>query len=454
MNKKILLIAGVVLLLAGGYGLYYFWSQPQAKSENTLNWAADQKSLDELPSIAPQKVGTVIPSPVSVIPPSLRPTPATPKPPEKIVVPAETSVPGATSTDANIRLGKSLLTQGKYAEARDAFNQANASDATTIYYQALMASYFGDRAASVASLNALKSMPGADAKLQDNGQKLLDIYALFDTYQDGKQEFLAALVAKQLLAFGEVDLAIGKLEYVLTKVPDYTDVSTLLGSAYLIKGNYEKAITIFTNSLPNDRPEVYYWLGIAHFYQQSYSKAVGAFQLALDKGYRPQFKPHEKIADAYVYITNYAQAVEEYKLAINTSDGQDYIDLYVRPVWLYIDKLRMPEDALTLANQAVARFPHSAMAYNLLGWSQLGLGQFDQAKQSLDKSVSLDPTLAATYLNLGNYFRSQNNPTEAISAYQKAVQYDKQGSIAKAAQNLIKSIPVSTLTPNDAAISA
>lgn len=455
MNKKILLIAGVVLLLAGGYGLYYFWSQPQVISQTTLDWAADQKSLDELPSVAPQKVGTAIPAPISTISPSLRPTPTTaPKPPEKIVVPAETSVPGASSTDPNIRLGKSLLTQGKYAEAREAFNQASSSDSTAIYYQAMMASYFGDRTASVASLNVLKGLPNVDAKIQGNGQKLLDAYALFDTYQDGKQEFLAALIAKQLLSFGEVDLAIGKLEYVLNKVPDYTDVSTLLGSAYLIKGNYEKAITIFTNSLPNDRPEVYYWLGIAHFYQQNYSKAVGAFQLSLDKGYRPQFKPHEKIADAYVYMTNYTQAVEEYKSAINTSDGQDYIDLYVRPVWLYIDKLRMPEEALTLATQAVARFPRSAMAFNLLGWSQLGLGQFDQAKQSLDKSVSFDPSLAATYLNLGNYFRSQNNPAEAIAAYQKAIQSDRQGSIAKAAQNLIKSIPVPAVTPTDAAISA
>lgn len=453
MNKKILLLAGIVLLGIGGYGIYN-WNQADVVAENPTDWVVDQRALDELPNVAPQSsiAAVVTPSsrPTATTPPTNRPSPViTPRAPEKIVVPAETSTPGITSTDPNIRLGKGYLSQGKYAEARDAFNQATPNEAITLYYQGLMTSYFGDRTASVQSLNTLKALPGVDAKLSSNAQKVLDAYALFDTYQDGKPEFLAALIAKQFLSFGELDLAIGKLEYVLNRAPDYTDVSTLLGSAYLIKGNYEKAITIFTNSLPNDRPEVYYWLGIAHFYQQNYSKAIASFQLSLDKGYRPQFKPHEKIADAYVYLSNFTQAVEAYKSAITTSDGQEYIDLYVRPVWLYIDKLKMPEEALTLSTQAVARFPRSAMAYNLLGWSQLGVGQYDQAKVSLDKSVELDSTLAATYLNIGNYYRSQNNPTEAVAAYQKAVQYDKQGSIARAAQNLIKSIPVPSSPVSD-----
>lgn len=457
MNKKILLLAGIVLLGVGGYGIYS-WNQADAVPENPANWVVDQRALDELPNVAPQPTASSVATPGNVpsaiTTPSTRPTPViTPRVPEKIVVPAETSTPGITSTDPNIRLGKGYLSQGKYAEARDAFNQATPNEAITLYYQGLITSYFGDRTASVQFLNNLKALPSVDAKLSGNAQKVLDAYALFDTYQDGKPEFLAALIAKQFLSFGELDLAIGKLEYVLNKAPDYTDVSTLLGSAYLIKGNYEKAITIFTNSLPNDRPEVYYWLGIAHFYQQNYSKAIASFQLSLDKGYRPQFKPHEKIADAYVYLSNFTQAVEAYKAAINASDGQEYIDLYVRPVWIYIDKLKMPDEALTLATQASVRFPRSAMAYNLLGWSQLAVGQYDQAKLALDKSIELDPALAATYLNLGNYYRSQNNPTQAIAAYQKAVQYDKQGSIARAAQNLIKSIPVPSTPASDIPLS-
>lgn len=453
MNKKILFVVGIVLLLAGGYGIYSYWSEPQVVSPVPTDWAINQKGLDELPNVAPQ-LPTVPKTPLPTAIVSTSPLPTTPKsivtpkrPPEQIVIPAEAMTPGSNSNDPNIHQGKTFLSQGKYAEARDAFNQANGGDPVTIYYQALMTSYFGDKTTSLDQLKSLKSLPNVDAKIQENAQKLIDAYALFDTYQDGRPEFLAALIAKQFLAIGEVDLAIGKLEYVLAKVPDYTDVSTLLGSAYLIKGNYEKAVTIFTNSLPNDRPEVYYWLGIAHFYQQNYNKAVGAFQLALNKGYRPQFKPHEKNADAYVFLGNYTQAVEEYKSALNTADGQEYIDLYVRPVWIYIDKLKMPEEALSLSNQAIARFPQSAMAYNLLGWSYMALGQYDQAKTALDHSIQLDPNLAATYLNRGNYFRSQNNPALAIDAYQKAIQLDKQGSIAAAARNLLKSIPVISAVP-------
>lgn len=446
MKKSGYIIIGIILVAVLGYGAYSYF-QPMAPAATQNDWITDQKSLDELPEVTPSPVVSATPGTTT---PAASPTPTSIKKlPEKILIPAQSATPANISSDPFIQQGRQLLTQGKYAEARDAFNQA-APSATATYYQGLIASYFGERAPSVDALTALKTMPDADAKLLENGQKILDSYTLFDTYQDGRQEFLAALISKQLLSIGEVDLAIGKLEYILNKVPDYTDVSTLLGSAYLVKGNYERAITVLTDSLPNDRPEVYYWLGIAHLYQESYNKAIGAFQLALNKGYQPAFKPHEKIADTYLSLNNFVQAAAAYESALQTADGQDYIDLYVRPVWVYIDKLRQPSDALRLANQAVLRFPRSAMAHNLLGWSQVASGNYADAKVALDKAVALDPTLAAIYLNLGSYYRAQNDLAGAINAYQSAVQYDKQGSIANAARNILKSLETLQPTPSPA----
>ncbi len=424
--KNIWLILGVVLLLgAGGYmGYSYFYPEDTTVIPDNSG-IAETPALDELPEVTPQTTATgavvSIPKPIQ----------------EKVIIATENTTPGNNSADNFIHQGKDFLANGKFVEAREAFAKASQADPTTVYYLGMMSSYFGERQASE---NYLKSLNSGDVKLAQNAQKVLDAYTLFDTYQDGRQEFLAALVAKQFLVIGEIDLAIGKMEYVLSKMPNYTDVSTLLGSAYLIKGNYEKAISIFTKSLPNDRPEVYYWLGIAHFYEQNYNKAIGSFQLALNKGYKPQFKPHEKTADSYVALANFEQAVTEYQAAINTPDGSKYIDLYIRPVWVLIDKLRSPDRALALSNEAILKFPESAMAYNLLGWSYVASGSYDQGKTALDRALVLDPTLAAVHLNVGNYYRAQNNLVQAKAAYEQAINYDKSGSIARSARNLIKSI--------------
>lgn len=427
--KNIWLILGIVLLLGAGGYVSYGYLFPENQSPVLDNSGiAETPALDELPEVKPQITATG-----SVV--------STPKPvQEKLVITTENATPGNNSTDNFILQGKGFLLAGKFTEAREAFAKANQNDPVTIYYLGLMSSYFGERQASENYLKSLSTISNQDVKLSQNAQKIIDAYTLFDTYQDGRQEFLAALIAKQFLVIGEIDLAIGKMEYILSKVPTYTDVATLLGSAYLIKGNYDKAISIFTKSLPNDRPEVYYWLGIAHLYQQNYNKAIGSFQLALNKGYKPQFKSHEKIADCYVSLSDFEQAVVEYESAINSTDGSKYIDLYIRPVWVLIDKLRSPDRALSMANQAVLKHPDSAMAYNLLGWSYVASGNYEQGKISLDKALSLDPTLAAVHLNLGNYYRAQNNLIQAKASYEQAINYDKSGSIARAARNLIKSI--------------
>ncbi|OGC81415.1 MAG: hypothetical protein A2V81_04130 [Candidatus Abawacabacteria bacterium RBG_16_42_10] len=427
--KNIWLVLGIVLLLgAGGYMGYSYFFPENTTSIPDNSGIAETPALDELPELTPQTTATGA-------------AVSTPKPTqEKVIIATENTTPGNDTADNFIRQGKDFLAAGKFIEAREAFAKANQSDPITVYYLGLMGSYFGERQASENYLKSLGTLPNSDVKLTQNAQKVLDAYTVFDTYQDGRQEFLAALVAKQFLVIGEIDLAIGKMEYVLSKVPNYIDVSTLLGSAYLIKGNYEKAISIFTKSLPNDRPEVYYWLGIAHFYQQNYNKAIGSFQLALNKGYKPQFKPHEKMADSYVALANFEQAVVEYEAAINTTDGSKYIDLYIRPVWVLIDKLRDPNRALAMANQAVLKHPDSAMAYNLLGWSYVVLGNYEQGKIALDRALSLDATLAAVHLNMGNYYRAQNNLVQAKSSYEQAILYDKSGSIARAARNLLKSI--------------
>lgn len=436
MSRK-LLFTGCALLIGGViYGTYqYLDATPSTSSPTEIVTTSQPAILDELPDVINLPITT------SVLPTaSSTPTPTIKRAPEKLVILAEGATPGNLSRDPLIQQGKGLLSTGKFQEAQAAFEKAEPQDPVALYYLSLIASYFGDRTQAEKYFSDIKALPNIETKISSNIKKIADAYALFDTYQDARNEFLDTLIAKQFLVIGEVDLAIGKLEYVQKKVPEYTDVNTLLGAAYLTKGNYEQAVSVLSKALPNDRPEVYYWLGVAHLYQQNFNKAIAAFQLSLNKSYRPSFKPYEKIGDAYVALNNFEAAVTAYTSAFDNPEGSQYVDLYVRPVWILIEKLQRPADALAMATQAVTKLPQSAMAHNLVGWSQLASNNAPEAKAALDRALALDPTLAAVYLNLGNYYRYQNNIPEAQAAYGKAISFDKQGSIASSARARLEAL--------------
>ncbi len=448
MSRKIILL-GVVLVLVGCGYAFYQWLQPTTATPIVTNLPAPAV-LDELPQI----VQPVIPNRPTATPTATRPT-GSAQPPQKLVLLAQSATPGQNSSDPHIKQGKLLLAKSRFEDARASFKQANQQDPVALYYLGMMASYFAERENSVNFFNALKAQTNVDSKLLDNAQKMLDTYTLFDTYQDGRPEFLGTLIAKQFLVLGEVELAIGKLRYLEARNPDYVDINTLLGAALLTKGDYEDAITILSKALPSERPEVYYWLGVAHLYQQSFSKAVAAFQLALNKGYKPVFKPHEKMGDAYLALNNFEAAVEEYRAAFNSAEGAEYVDLYVRPVWILLDKLKRPAEALDIANQAVIKVPRNAMSYNLVAWAQLGLKNFPAAKAALDKALELDASLSAAHLNLGSYYEATGDSENARTSYQKAVTFDKPGSsIGAAARSRLQRLIVPTSATVEPAFNA
>src|SRR5690606_38326582 len=113
-------------------------------------------------------------------------------------------------------------------------------------------------------------------------------------------------------------------------------------------------------------------------------------------------------------------------------NNQD-LEAYTRPIWIYLDFLNQPQQALTLAEIAVTLFPQEAVAQNLLGWSQTGMGNYLEAEQSLNLALQLDPGLAAAHYNLGQLHQEQRKYELALRAYQQAYQMDQNGSIGNLA---------------------
>ncbi|MDD4351904.1 MAG: tetratricopeptide repeat protein [Candidatus Gracilibacteria bacterium] len=352
----------------------------------------------------------------------------------ELILAKENFTPGTDSPKPLVRKAKELISQNKFREALDIFVQADGqeSDQVTQYYIGIINAYLGQRDLAKEYLQKAV-LTATHPKTTQYASNFLKVYEYFDTFQGAGPEFLDTLIAKELLASGEFEIAVDKLQFITSTVTDYVDAWVLLGSAYLVQGQYQEATSTLDKVLPSQRAEVYYWLGLAYYYQNDLSKAIAAYTQALRKGYQPRYRLYEKIADIYLDKGNYEKAAQNYALALEQDEAKYYIDLYVRPVWLYNDVLNNPSQGLFLAEQALTYHPEHAMAYNLVGWSYLSLQDYEQAKFYLKKGKELDPNLAAIYLNLGRYFEAVGEIQNAIDNYEDALRLDPEGAIGKSA---------------------
>jgi len=78
-------------------------------------------------------------------------------------------------------------------------------------------------------------------------------------------------------------------------------------------------------------------------------------------------------------------------------------------------------EASTNAKSLSLSHPKEPLLHNILGACYVGLGRLDDAIESYNKSLAINPDEAETYNNLGNAFNLANQTEKAIVSYKKAL---------------------------------
>lgn len=338
-----------------------------------------------------------------------------------------------------------IIIKIKLSDFNAAKNLLDAQSQTTnpemLYYQGLIASLFNDQALAKQTLNAaLQNGPSTSLTTKIN--RVLTSYQEFDATQAGEELYLNILLAKSFNENEEYEMAIQLLKEILKTRGDLRDGWILLGFSYLNLQNYPFALTALNKAYSIDPTwtTTQYFLGITNKELGNNKDAITYFTAALNGGFEPKVVIENHLADLYFETRNYQKAAEAYQavLEVNKQD----VNAFVRPIWLYLDYLNSPEKALQLAQSAAITFPNEAMSYNLLGWSYIGMGDYNNADANLKKAISLNPNLAAAYLNLGLLNEKWGKNDLALEYYQKAYNLDQKGSIGNTAatnyNNLIK----------------
>lgn len=339
-------------------------------------------------------------------------------------------VPG--NADVEVYLGRSLLQQRKIDEARNIFNKITAESQTVKYYQGILAAYFGDYQNSKKLLTRAIELGGSQ-DISKKAQNYLGAFSEFDFNQSGQAAHLKTLLGRSYAQTGEYQMAIPLLFEVIKDAKDYRDAWIILGYSYINIGRYQEAIEALDQAkrLDPQKAETFFYLGLAYYSQNNLQQAAKNLEQAKNLGFQPVIQIDQKLAEIYLELKQYDKSAQEYENVVALND--ENINYYIRPMWIYLEKLNQPSKAVTLAEKAFRSHPNQPMSFNLIGWAQVGNNQLEDAEKNLQKALTLDPQLDAAYLNLGSLWEKRGQFDKALGYYGKANQMGKGNPIGNAA---------------------
>lgn len=334
--------------------------------------------------------------------------------------------------EATINLGKVYIAERDIDKAKATFDAIRLHNQTSKYYQGILAAFTGDHAGAKTMLRESVSI-GGDSTIMTYAQNVLKAYDEFDANQGGSNIHLHTLLARSFNQNQEFEMAIPLLFDVIRQKKDYRDAWILLGYAYLSTQKYQDAVEALQEArkLDPQKSETLFFLGLSYFGLGDLEQAAANLELAKSNGYEPRIQVEQKLAEVYLQMKEYEKAAQNYEDVL-TLNNQD-VNYFIKPMWIYMERLNQLEKAIALANVALTTHPDEAMSYNLIGWAKIGTGELYEAKQYLDKAATMNPNLDAVYLNFGKLYEKRGELETAVAFYKKAYQLGQGSSIATAA---------------------
>lgn len=322
-------------------------------------------------------------------------------------------------------LGKALIRNKEFQAAQEIFDGFTSETQEAKYYGALLDSYFERYDDAKNKLDKAKNLSG---DISENYiDRYLNAYAEFNSQQKGQTIYLKALLAEAMIDTEEYEMAEELSLEILGVKSDYRDVWILLGYTQLKTSHYEDAEESFKQAKKLDaiKPETHYFLGTAHYFQEEYEESIKELELALLYGFEPQTEAYKKIAESQLFLEKYEDALVTYEHLVKIDYSN--IDVFVRPIWIAINYVLDLDRALSLAEEAISRFPNDAMSHNLMAWVYIEKGELELAEQSLKNSFAANPNFAESHYNAGRLREKQGNIEGAKWEYKKAYELSESG---------------------------
>jgi len=273
----------------------------------------------------------------------------------------------------------------------------------------------------------------------ENSQKFLDAYEDFSYYTEAEDIFLDLKLTKILTEIEEYHASIPLLYAILKDKNDYRDAWIVLGYVYLNTQQTLEAIDAFEQAeiINPNKDETLFFLGLSHYANDDVDNAIHYIEKAEKAGFEDQEQIDLRLGELYLIKENYEKSAQKYDNLL--SSNQKNIKIYIRTVWLYIEKLNKADKALKIAEDAIEYHPEEAMSYNLLAWVYIAKNDTEKAKENLEIALEMNPYFDAANFNFGILYEKQGLALLAKEYYKNAYILGDGNSISQmAASNFNK----------------
>jgi tetratricopeptide (TPR) repeat protein len=265
----------------------------------------------------------------------------------------------------------------------------------------------------------------------DNEKALNDFYKMV-TYDSTKPIYYETL-AEFFVQNANVDRGIDALEYAIKLDPENARYHVMQGKYSLILKKYQDAINHLNNALKRDvyYPEAYFYKGIVYKESNQKDKAISNLVTASEQD--PTWDaPFEVLGDIYadkkddLCLKYYDNAIKAN--AKNTSA--------ILQKAYYLRSRGKLKEAEAIYENLVLQSPQNADAIYNLGVIAYDQKQYDKALKKLQICVQVDPKHALAYYMIGKTQLVLGNKPLAKNAFQNARNFDT--TMIEASNELIK----------------
>lgn len=166
-------------------------------------------------------------------------------------------------------------------------------------------------------------------------------------------------------------------------------------------------------------------LGVAYKRQGSLDNAIAIFQKGIetDASYTAFYA---NLSAVYRLQNRYQEALD---ILIKTVSLHHHLNDY-KALIEFLTFLKKPQEALSIANEVVTRFPQEYEAHLILGNLLTSFKIYEKAIEPYRKAIALAPMKTQAYNNIGVVYKELGMNQEALVAYQKALELNPKDSAA------------------------
>jgi tetratricopeptide (TPR) repeat protein len=224
----------------------------------------------------------------------------------------------------------------------------------------------------------------------------------------------AIIRARQLIAAGDLDLAVSELSDFVNSHPDGADAARFLGDLYYRQGHFDRAESVYRALLARNGhdKETHNRLGVVYATENRVDDAIGEFQSALPgtDSIRDLVLMHVRKGDLSNYESEMVRAAKDQP---SDPDVQEELgEVY--------QTLHQPSEAILYFQRALDDDAQSIAALNGLGMAYLDMHAPSMASRYLQDCLNLDPFNYACLDNMGVSRIQATRYGDAFDAFVKA----------------------------------